>query len=61
MVIIKCNIHLKADEFTKTWEGLVEMADSGVILLPPGMELLNEVPADSGIIITKEGGVNATD
>lgn len=61
MVIIKCNIHLKADEFTKTWEGLVEMADSGVILLPPGMELLNEVPADSDIIVIKEDEAHATD
>lgn len=55
MVIIKCNSMLKAAEHDWMWRRLVNMSKSGVILLPPGFELLNEVPADADIVVVKEG------
>lgn len=53
MVIIKCNQLLKPKEFVEAWETLCNMKAAGVILLPPGFELLNEVPPDSEIVMVK--------
>lgn len=55
MVIIKCNVLLSSGDFVKTWRGLLEMAETGVILLPPGCDLLNEVPPDTEICMVKPG------
>ena len=57
MVIIKCNIHIKRDEFLALHTGLTEMAKTGVILLPAYCELLNEVPPDTEVAVVKEKGV----
>lgn len=53
MVIIKCNQILKDGQFANTWKSLCRMAAAGVILLPPGFELLNEVPADTEVVVVK--------
>jgi hypothetical protein len=53
MVIIKCNHLLKDKQFLETWKSLCRMAAVGVILLPPGFELLNEVPADAEVVVVK--------
>lgn len=55
MVIIKCNTFISSVEFTKLWEGFVKMAKTGVILLPLGCDLLNEVPPDTEICMVKPG------
>jgi hypothetical protein len=54
MVIIKCNQILKDTQFAKAWESLYRMKELGVILLPPGFELLNEVPADAEVVVVKD-------
>ena len=54
MIIIKCNALLSDEQFAKAWENLYRMAELGVVLLPPGWELLNEVPADTEIVVAKD-------
>lgn len=54
MVIIKCKFFMKNEQFAQTWENLHKMAQLGVILLPPGFELLNEVPPDEEIVVVKK-------
>lgn len=54
LVIIKCNVILRGREFHELWEGLVKMARKGVILLPPGCELVNEVPPNPEIVVIGE-------
>ena len=56
MVIIRCNLFVKAEGMAKLHAELVRQADTGVILLPCGFELLNEVPADEeiAVVIPKE-------
>lgn len=54
MIIVKCNYLLDTASHDKLWRHLVSMAESGVIVLTPGLELLNEVPADAEISIVKE-------
>lgn len=54
MVIIKCETILPADSFATVWTQLVKMAVCGVILLPPGFTLLNEVPPDTEIVVIKQ-------
>lgn len=53
MIIIKCNEFLNDKQFAKSWENLYKMAQLGVVLLPPGWELLNEVPPDTEIVVVK--------
>jgi len=55
VVIIRCKIMLKAEQLCAVYDGLVEMAKNGVILLPEGFELLNEVPPDEEIVVIKKG------
>jgi hypothetical protein len=55
MVIIKCNALLPADDFINLWRGFVEMAETGVLLLPYGCDLLNEVPPDTEVVVVKPG------
>lgn len=54
MVIIRCNTLMKQEQFLKIYDGLVEMAKIGVILLPSYCELLNEVPPDTEVVVVKE-------
>ena len=55
MVIIKCLALMKREQFYNLYAILVEMAKTGVILLPGYCELLNEVPHDEEIVIVKKG------
>ena len=55
MVVIRCNVMPKKEQFLVAYDGLVEMAKTGVILLPESFELLNEVPHDEEIVIVKKG------
>lgn len=54
MIIIQCECFLSAECFTKTWEGLVAMAKTGVMLLPPSFTLVNEVPPDTEVVVVRE-------
>ena len=51
MIIIRCNSRVDGKALASLWEGCVNMAKTGVILLPPFCELLNEVPDDPDVII----------
>lgn len=55
MVIIRCKVMLKKEQFLVAYDGLVEMAKSGVILLPDSFELLNEVPPDEEVVVVRGG------
>lgn len=54
MIIIQCECLMSAECFTKAWEGLVAMAKTGVMLLPPGCTLVNEVPPDTDVVVVRE-------
>ena len=56
MVVIKCHALLTRGQFRELHDDLVEMAKTGVVLLPPGCELLNEVPPDTEVIVVGEKG-----
>lgn len=51
MIVIKCNAGIDATSHTALWESFVKMAETGVVLLPPFCELLNEVPDDPDVIV----------
>lgn len=53
MVIIRCNSLMRRDNFFELHADLVNMARTGVILLPDCCELLNEVPADTEVVVVK--------
>lgn len=55
MVIIKCNINLRTDDFNTLCRSIKTMADTGVILLPSFCDLVNKVPADTEVVVIKEG------
>lgn len=57
MVIIRCRALLPPEVLDKLHDNLVEMAKTGVILLPSSCELLNEVPPDTEVVVVKEKGV----
>lgn len=54
MIIIQCEHFMTAECFTKTWEGLVAMAKTGVVLLPIGCTLVNEVHPDTEVVVVRE-------
>lgn len=54
MVIIKSNLYVQEEDRWRLYNELVEMANRGVILLPPFCELLNEVPPDAEVVVIKE-------
>ena len=54
MIIIRSKVKLKKEQFLIAYDGLVEMAKTGVILLPDIFELLNEVPPDTEVVLVKE-------
>jgi hypothetical protein len=49
MVIIRIRCFLKPDDVQKITDDIQAMAKTGVIVLPPYCELLNEVPDDEEI------------
>lgn len=51
MVIIKCDAFIEHEHLLKLYDEILEMAENGVILLPPHCSLLNEVPADEDIVV----------
>jgi len=54
MVVIGSRVPLKAEDHSAVHKMFVDMAASGVILLPPGFYLLNDVPADADIVVVEE-------
>lgn len=60
MVILRCNVHVKKDKFAQLYEELVAMYERGVILLPPSVELLNEVPPDTQVVVVSRGNGKST-
>lgn len=53
MVIIKCNFNARGETLQALWEDFCTMASKGVIVLPCFCELVNEVPADSEVVVIK--------
>lgn len=44
VVVIKCNLLLKPEELYEAREAIKEQAAAGIVFLPPGFELVGEVP-----------------
>lgn len=55
MVVIKCNLHMDGDDYHRLQRDLQAQASTGVIVLPPWCELLNEVPADEKVKVVQHG------
>lgn len=55
MVVIGCKVLMRTEDFRAMHSALVKMAKTGVILLPSGFELLNEVPADEEVVVVRKG------
>lgn len=55
VVVIKCNLLLKPEELYEAREAIKEQAAAGTVFLPPGFEVVGEVPpgADLQIITDK--------
>ena len=54
LVIIKCSCFIRHDELRRLWADFVEMKKEGVIVLPVGCELVNEVPPNPEIVVIGE-------
>ena len=54
MIVIKCNTNISAKDHALLWESFVRMAETGVILLPPFCDLLNEVPDDPDVVVVRD-------
>lgn len=53
MLVIKAP-HMSMDNYAELLQSLQLQAKYGVVLLPPGLELLNEVPADEEIKVVQQ-------
>lgn len=53
MLVIKAP-NVSRDEYDLLLRALQRQAEKGVVLLPAGLELLNEVPADEEIMVVQE-------
>ena len=54
MIVIRCNSRIDGKALAAFWESCVNMAKTGVIVLPPFCELLNEVPDDPDVIVVRD-------
>ena len=54
MIIIQCELLLNSKDFSALWESIARMAVTGVVLLPPGCTLVNEVPPDTEVVVVKK-------
>ena len=53
MIIIQCSLLLNSKDFSALWESIARMAATGVVLLPPGCRLVNEVPPDTEVVVVR--------